>query len=352
MLGFFRIWEIPESADDGLLGRFRPALALTTEEIRGALGDVDVADLMIPLIDARHLGQVFGDLTDRVRDRWFVGPDDAIRLRSEVRTQRQILDRVGDTETEDVVRGLLDIAADVLLVPVDGGYQPRIEWQATRHYQRLDHDARIRFDALAIDFFHHRHRALWSHQGTTTLQAVTGATKLLTCGEDLGMVPDFVPPLMNELGLLGLEIERMPKRLGERRANPADAPYLSVVSPGTHDTKPLRMWWRDEPEEAQRIWAEVLGRPGPAPRELAPDIAERLVRHQLASPAMLAILPIQDLLAIDGELRRDDVDAEWINDPSNRHNRWRYRMHLSIEQLQAADRFNAWVRWLIEQAGR
>jgi 4-alpha-glucanotransferase len=66
------------------------------------------------------------------------------------------------------------------------------------------------FDALAIDFFHLRHDELWEEQGRTALAAVVDATDMLSCGEDLGMVPEFVPGVMNDLGLLSLEIERMP----------------------------------------------------------------------------------------------------------------------------------------------
>ncbi len=355
VLGFFRIWEVPPHSDDGLLGRFRPSLPLSAADIEGALGDVDLDGLIRPLADAEFLERKFGPDATRIRARYLTGSDDQLRLVPEMETQRQILDAFGLVDAGDAdaeVRGLLDIATEVLLIEVDGGYQPRIEWQATRHYHHLDHDSRVRFDALAIDFFHHRHRDLWREQGATTLPAITGATDLLTCGEDLGMVPDFVPALMNEMGLLSLEIERMPKRLGAWRAVPGEAPYLSVVSPGTHDTKPLRMWWEDDREAAQRMWNEALGRAGDAPDELAPDVAEHLVRAQLASPAMLAIVPIADLFAIDGELRRDDHEAEWINDPSNRHNKWRYRMHMTIDELRSADRFNSWVTWMIEQASR
>ena len=166
------------------------------------------------------------------------------------------------------------------------------------------------------------------------------------------MVPDLVPRIMNELGLLGLEIERMPKRLGEWIADPASAPYLSVVSPGTHDTTTLRQWWREDPGLIGRYWREALGREGVPPEDAAGEIVTAIVARQLVSPAMLCIVPIADLLAIDDGLRRDDADAERINDPSNRHNPWKYRLHLTVAQLQAAAGFNSQLRALISDAGR
>ncbi len=228
----------------------------------------------------------------------------------------------------------------------------QISWQDTEHYRRLSPEQQRGFDAMAIDFFHHRHSAQWEAQGRTTLPVIVDATDLLTCGEDLGMVPELVPQVMRELGLLSLEIERMPKRLGAWIADPAEAPYLSVVSPSTHDTTTLRMWWRDEEEATQRLWNEALGRDGERPTVLSGELAETLIRRQLASEAMLCIIPLTDLFAIDEALRRSDADAERINDPADRHNKWRYRMHLTIDALASAEGFNRRLRRLIAESGR
>jgi len=360
VLGFFRIWEIPLVADDGLLGHFRPSLPLTAEEVRDAIGDVDVARLATPVIDAAGLEDRFGSHAAAIRPLFVAVEDGILEPVPDIATQRQILLRFEDgafaelpeTERSALQRALLDAVAEVLLVEVDGGYQPRISWENTEHYRRLSPDERVAFDTLAIDFFHHRHRGMWERQGRTTLPAIVAATDLLTCGEDLGMVPDLVPRLMNEMGLLSLEIERMPKRLGAWISDPAEAPYLSVVSPGTHDTSPLRMWWEEDERLTLRYWTEALGREGDPPATATPEVCEAVVRRQLASPAMLCIIPLADLLAIDGELRRPDAHAERINDPADRHNRWRYRLHLTIDELAAADDLNARVRDLIAASGR
>jgi 4-alpha-glucanotransferase len=62
------------------------------------------------------------------------------------------------------------------------------------------------------------------------------------------------------------------------------------------------------------------------------------------SPAMWVILPLQDWLAIDGELRLPDPNGERINLPSNPRHFWNWRMHLKVEDLMKADAFNAKVR--------
>ncbi len=359
VLGFFRIWEIPQSADDGLLGHFRPSLPLSADEVRAALGDVDLDVLLRPFITVAGLER-FGEHAERVRTGFFMERNGGFVLMPGVATQRRILrafdhgilDDLDEAERAAIARGLLDIAADVLLLEVADGYQPRISWQDTTHYTGLAPHQQTAFDAMAIDFFHHRHSELWEIHGRETLPPIVEATDLLACGEDLGMVPELVPRIMNELGLLSLEIERMPKRLGEWMADPSHAPYLSVVSPSTHDTTTLRMWWTEDTALTARYWQEALGQIGPVPPELDGGTATALMRRQLSSPAMLCILPMSDVFAIDESVRRNEVATERINDPANRHNKWRYRLHLSLEELASADGFNAAVRNLIAASGR
>ncbi|MCP3975103.1 MAG: 4-alpha-glucanotransferase [bacterium] len=360
VLGFFRIWEIPPGGFDGIVGHFRPTLPLTEDYIRAALGRVDLDTLTEPRVDRIEITEKFGVNAPAVLARFFPGPSVSPEFAPDVATQRMIRAAFADGALPDVVgsertameRSLLDMAADVLLVRVDDGFAPRISWQETGHYRRLDTGQQGRFDAMALDFFHHRHAQLWEEQGRRTLPAIVDAADLLTCGEDLGMVPELVPRIMNDLGLLSLEIERMPKRLGDWAADPADAPYLSVVSPGTHDTTTLRQWWAEEKASTDRYWSEALEGVGPTPSTLTPEVAAHILERQLASPAMLCIVPIADLLAIDGDLRRVDADTERINDPANRHNRWRYRIHLDTAELAAAAEFNDQVRSMILQSGR
>jgi 4-alpha-glucanotransferase len=55
---------------------------------------------------------------------------------------------------------------------------------------------------------------------------------------------------------------------------------------------------------------------------------------------------------MDGALRRSNPNDERINVPANPRHYWRYRMHLTVEQLQAAEEFNATVSSMIEACGR
>ncbi len=362
VLGFFRIWEIPTHAIDGLLGHFRPCLPLSANEIEERLGVRSIARLLRPTIDTGILERRFGAEAELVRETFLAGTKDDLFFPAEYHTQADIvtavegglLDDLDTARRRNVLRGVLDLAADVPLLEIEGGYHPRISWNDTETYHRLEEHVRSAFDTLAIDFMHHRHADMWERRGRRTLGAIIDATNMLACGEDLGMVPAVVPGVMHELGLLSLEIERMPKRLGEVRADVSTAPYLSVVSPSTHDTSTLRMWWEEDPAASARYWLEVLGGEGSPPSVATSQVIEAILRRHLQSPAMLSIAPLSDWLGIDDTLRRPDeeIAMERINEPADRHHRWRYRMHLSVEELTNADGFTDRLAALLEAAGR
>lgn len=221
----------------------------------------------------------------------------------------------------------------------------------TRSFLELDHDLKCRLDDLYVDYFYRRQEGFWQARGYEKLPVMRRASPMLLCGEDLGMVPDCVPGVMRELGILSLEIQRMPKSSKVDYSDPAHAPYLSVVSPSTHDMPTLRGWWREDPHATADFAWKMLGAAFP-PLELSGELAARIIVQHLQSPAMWAVFPLQDLLAIDEDLRHPDPDAERINVPAIMPYYWRYRMHLGLEELAAADAFNAKLRDLLGKSGR
>lgn len=349
VLGFFRIWEIPTHAVYGVLGHFRPALPLTREEM---------ADGGFRFVAERHARPCFGrDFLDRRFGRetmktYFEETPEGWTLRPEWSTQRAIAEAVTDDTLRDA---LMEAVADVLFLP-DGdradAYHPRVAAQSTRAYRSLDDGQRRAFDRLYDDFFYHRHNAFWRDEAMKKLPAVVGSTRMLACAEDLGMVPASVKGVLEQLEILSLEIQRMPKEPYVQFGDPARNPYLSVATIATHDMSPLRLWWAQQRDAAQAYWNNVMRRSGEAPAELDAADCRWVVERHLQSPSMLCLLAWQDWLAMDENLRNPHPESEQINEPANPHHFWRYRMHLTLEQLEGATAFNGAVRALIAQNGR
>ncbi len=353
ILGFFRIWEIPAEAIHGLTGHFNPALPLSAAELRAEGFDMAGGRYTTPPTDEETLRLFFGDWSDEVRRECLDGG----KLRPEVATQRRAAALFADADERStrLREGFLALLDDVLFVEDprrEGYYHPRIGGQATRSYAALDAAHRAAFDRLHDDFFYRRHDRFWQESAERKLPALLAATGMLACGEDLGMIPACVPETMRRLRILSLEIQRMPKGPGERFADPARYPYLSVCTTSTHDMNPLRAWWEEDRGQTRAFWHEVLRGEGEPPQECTAEVCRRIVAMHLSSPAMLAILPLQDWLSVDGALRAADPAAERINIPAVARHYWRYRMHLRLEELLAADGFNARLREAIAASGR
>ena len=291
ILGFFRIWEIPVPHKSGLMGHFNPALPYSEEELR-----------------AQGFNPGAGE------------------------------------------------GVDVLFVedPRKKGYwHPRISGNLTQQYNWLSPEMKDRYNKLSEEFFWRRHNDFWRDCAMRKLPALLRSTGMLACGEDLGMIPACVPSVMEDLNILSLEIQRMPKDPKDAFGYPDRYPYWCVCATGTHDTSPLRAWWEEDRALTQRYYNEVLGCEGDAPYFCEPWVADLIVAQHMKSPAMLAILPLQDWLATDGQVRYPgDPADERINIPAIPRHYWRYRMHCTLEDLIANDGLNRHLRTQVEAAGR
>jgi 4-alpha-glucanotransferase len=231
-------------------------------------------------------------------------------------------------------------------------WHPRISIQSKPAFQQLRDDEKACFNHLYNDYFYHRNNQYWYNEAMKKLPRLTQATRMLVCAEDLGMVPECVPWVMNELRLLSLEIQSMPKDPQVRFGQLPFYPYRSVCTISTHDMPTLRQWWDEDEARTQDYYNSELHYEGVAPHPMPADLCKGVVARHLMSPSMLCLLSLQDWLSIDEHLRLPDANAERINIPANPRHYWRYRMHLTIEQLLNANEFNREVMILIKQGGR
>src|SRR5690606_28726292 len=114
-------------------------------------------------------------------------------------------------------------------------FHPRIALQHSYSYSHLDENVKVALNRLYDDFYYRRHNDFWREQAMRKLPRLISSTSMLVCGEDLGMVPDCVHTVMEELQILSLEIQRMPKVSNLTFADLGSLPYLSVATTSTHD---------------------------------------------------------------------------------------------------------------------
>ena len=359
ILGFFRIWEIPSHSVHGLLGQFVPALPMSVDEIQ-SYGLTFQKDFMTkPFINENILNRIFGEKADRVKETFVQHcHDDIYEMRSEFDTQRKVeayFAERKDEESRNICEGLYTLISNVLFVPDrkhPSMYHPRIAVQNDFIFEVLSPEEKEVFNRLYNHYYYQRHNQFWYQEAMKKLPILTQSTSMLVCGEDLGMVPDCVPWVMEQLQILSLEIQRMPKNPQHEFGHVWEYPYRSVCTISTHDMATLRGWWEEDYEQTCRYYNQVLGHWGEVPTAAPGWVCEEIVRNHLECPSLLCILSFQDWLSMDEEIRYPNVDAERINVPANPRHYWRYRMHLTLEELMKSNKFNEKMKEMIDAAGR
>lgn len=361
ILGFFRIWSIPIDAVEGIMGYFVPALPVHVNEFSERNIWFVQQRYTRPFITDHVLYETFGEKAEEIK-RTFLHADNTGQyiLKEEFNTQRKVEKyfwEKGNADQHDFERqGLYDLISNVILFEKEGSndteFHFRFAMDATSSFKNLEWHTQQQLKDLYINYFFQRQDFFWKKEAMNKLPVLKASTNMLVCGEDLGLVPYSVPDVMRQLGILSLEIQRMPKDPQKEFFHPNDAPYMSVVTPSTHDMSTIRGWWEEDPGKTQYFFNHELGQWGAAPASCEPWINRAIVLQHLYSPAMWSIFQVQDLLGMNGQLRRPDPSEERINIPSDPRHYWQYRMHLSLEQLIKEKDFNHELKQYIGDSGR
>jgi 4-alpha-glucanotransferase len=349
ILGFFRIWSIPINSLQGLMGRFVPCLPVHIDEFGEKGVWFDYQRYCRPYITDEVLQEIFNGSEDIVKQKFLIknnvsGYDLKLEFNNQVKIEKYFNTLEPSQENKTLKAGLFDLISNVILLEDTQSpgeeFHFRISMDKTLSFKFLIPHVQEKLKELYVNYFFRRQDDFWYKEAMHKLPQLKAATNMLVCGEDLGMVPHCVPEVMQALGILSLEIQRMPKDPKKEFFHPHDAPYLSVITPSTHDMSTIRGWWEENRERTQKFYNDVLGQWGDAPFYCESWINRAIVMQHLYSPAMWSIFQLQDLLGMSESLRRDKPQEERINDPANPDNYWQYRMHLTLEDLFKESAFN------------
>lgn len=286
VLGYFRIWSIPRDGRLGTGGYFVPQLAYSLREL-----------------EEKGLSSSFLSLLCNGQGEGFV-------------SQQWMVEEKGRP----------------------GYFAPRVDLLSMPEFAQLSEGDQAILRSLHQDFFYHRHASLWKREGLKHLAALSQASTIELCAEDLGMVPDVVPEVLQELGIATLHLERMPKHEGIEFESAQYFAPNSVATTSNHDMEPLRLWWNQDVARSQRYYQYVLMPSGrsvsPYSEQITPALVRDIVRHHLLAPSYLCILPLQDWLAMDPHYHsRVEPQSERINNPAHANHVWNYRMPLTVQSL-------------------
>lgn len=355
ILGFFRIWRMPRSATQGILGYFYPAIPIQLNEFEERNIPFNENRYTKPFINDEILSEEFGDSKSEIITQFLnKNEDGTYHFKTEFDTQRKLADHFENLDEDG--EKLISLLADVIFLEEEKEngeivYHPRFNIQNTKSYQNLSVNEQNAISDLYNDYFFKRQDAFWAANAMEKLPVILNATDMLICAEDLGMVPDCVPQVLNHLGITALKVQRMPSE-NISWYNPKNAGYLNVVTASSHDSSTLRQWWHEDRNLSQQYFNKQLGQSGTAPWNLEPQLAEIIMKQHLYNNAMLAIFPIQEFFAADYELTNPNIDDERINNPAVFPHYWRYRMHINLESLMNKEDFNNKIACWVKDSNR
>lgn len=206
----------------------------------------------------------------------------------------------------------------------------RWDWHAAQDFAwwraRIATQAQ-RFDLLRIDHFRGL-EAAWmipasaptavdgewqAVPGVALLEAVTQAfPNLAVVAENLGIITPEVEVLRRRFGLPGMVVLQFAFDGDARNPHlPHNHAVDDVVYTGTHNNDTTRSWFDTAPDAMRERALDYLGLPGEA-------MPMPLIRAALASVAVLAVLPLQDVLGLDGTGR--------MNTPGTVEGNWAWRL--------------------------
>ncbi|KAL8172220.1 hypothetical protein V2J09_024024 [Rumex salicifolius] len=388
ILGFFRIWELPDHAMTGLLGKFRPSIPLSqgkkkmlvirdlyvgasSQEELEKEGIKDLDRLSEPYIRQEFLQEKFGSSWTIIASN-FLNEYKKFHyeFREDCNTEKKIASKLKDClekssslGSEDKLRrDLFDILQNIVLIrdPEDARkFYPRFNLEDTTSFKDLDDHSKNVLKRLYYDYYFHRQEKLWHDNAMKTLPVLLNSSDMLSCGEDLGLIPSCVHPcieimtqVMQELGLIGLRIQRMPNEPGLEFSIPSQYSYMTVCAPSCHDCSTLRAWWEEDENRRRRYFKTIVESSKVPPSKCVPAIAHFVIRKHLESPSMWAIFPLQDLLALKEDYSKRPANEETINDPTNPKHYWRYRSHVTMETLVKDQELNSAIKDLVRASGR
>jgi len=354
VLGFFRIWATPQENHTAQLGHYQPISPLSEAALRDLGFDGGrLTWLSEPHVVGLELRDRLGDEAETVAGLALnrIGQEDLFRFLPTIKGERDLT----SLPVSERAKGVLVqwFRNRTLLRQPDGSYLPTAQYYSTRAFGTLGQEERWALEQLIRGLFD-RAQKEWETQGRTLLKFMKDTTSMLVCAEDLGSIPDCVPPVLAQLGILSLKICRWARdwnTAGQPYFRVADYPELSVCTPSVHDTSTLRQWWDEEKDH--RGFLSALGLDPQADGLYTPAQARNVLAALMTTRSRLCILPLQDWFAIEAGLGTADAVDERVNTPGTVGGaNWAWRMKPSLEDLAAHPTFTAQVRGLSDLRSR
>lgn len=358
VLGFFRIWAIPQNQRTGILGHFSPAIPVSLSALTSAGFKKETIEyLQNPNMSKNQLRAFLGDATDACVSKYFEllpGTNDRYILKPEFNCESAVLDTAEEQWIKD---GLLKVLWNRIFVPgtPEGEYYPYWYWYNTQVLGTLPQEEQKKLGEIL-----HANEAaqdsLWYANGKKLLSVLANETDMVVCAEDLGAVPHCVPSVLGELSINSLRVERWARNWdapGQPYFEVSEYPRLSVATTSVHDSSTILGLWQEDGFDRNFFWKNHMHMASEAPQALTPDMVEAVMRNIYKANSLFVIPSMQDYLALSSSWTPKDPGDERVNTPGMvGPQNWSYKLPCSLEELEANTALSATIAKLTDERAR
>jgi 4-alpha-glucanotransferase len=335
VLGFFRIWVVPEAEYTGVLGNFSPSVPIHINEfLQAGIPKETVRYLTTPSFGEEQLKIWFGFEFEKAKPKYFEYSSGSYILKKEYCSERNIM---ALNEEQCIKESLLNAYWDRVFTPssTEEILHPYWYWyNAPVLFTLPEHEVNIIKGIIRNN--EAKQEDLWSKNGHKLLSMLSEEADMLVCAEDLGAVPNCVPGVLQNLGILALRVERWTRdwqKNGQPYIPISEYPRLSVCTTSNHDSSTLLGLWNESDFDRDLYWQHI-GQSGKVPDVLSAEHVNLIVKNIFNSNSLIAILPLQDFMALSQKFipknpEDDRVNVPGIVDPKN----WTWRMPCHLEEL-------------------
>lgn len=335
VLGFFRIWTIDRNHREGLLGYFRPSIYVSSTDLHSlGFDNGRIKWLAEPHVYGWKLHELFGMRSVEITARCFnrIGNEDLYIFKPEITGEKSLYEIPLIDHECDLLLGLY---RDRALISVDDGlWSTSWTFRDCSRYQGLNEQEKLGFEEL-VARRGRESEELWQKNGEKLLRFMKETVPMLTCAEDLGVIPQCVPQTLQQLEILSLKIPRWARewnREGSPFIRVEDYPFLSVCAPSVHDTSTLREWW--ETDNDKWIFWDAMQFGGACPEHYSSETAKKVIARLLQTGSAMCMFQIQDLFALEPAYFVSDPATERVNIPGTvQTSNWSYRIPMLVEDL-------------------
>lgn len=354
--GFFRLWATPDGEKTTEMGHSVPTSTISRETLSEmGFSTERIHWLSEPHIPTEAFFRLTGsldkshDILSLVCDR--LGHEELWNFKPSIKSPKEfeninLSNMDFDEYIQQDIKNLLDKwwKNRTLLEIKKDRFVPMFKYGETNAWNTLDNNEKQQLSELFAENSAKEER-LWQEQARRIFSELIPSSKMVPCGEDLGIFISCMKEVLDSYEILGIAVIRWCRdwfREGQPYHSLENFSKRCVVTTSVHDSPTLRQWWNSERDSVRAFVGAFLKEKERdentgaelCDNEFSPEIANLVMSVCAKTSGAWFINPLQDWLYLDKKYYAANPNDERINIPGTVTDfNWTWRMPVPVEKL-------------------